>query len=192
MINAICGREVVVAGAGLAAVTHTINPHVTEGKCRMGSHNIHHKHTFWDTPGFESCDEHNIRSKIKKIFKTAETNPVCMLFCALVCTNKYAGSVKSRRAVIDDFKELLSKYVDDPPREDTESQIIRYGSIGLCASVNSEPYEDDDRILPPCGVNELIYTILDSLIDDEVLKWVLLILENKEFWKSHTKSRNDI
>lgn len=209
LINAICGREVTVTGVGLSPITQTISPHTTEGECRIESRTIHYKYTFWDTPGFESWEKQNIRSNIKEIFKTPEFKPLCMIFCAspgtfvdlsqlewlldfcikekhifcaLVCTNKYAGSVKSRRAVTNDFKRLLSKYVENPPREDKENDIVYYGNIGLCTSVNSEPYEDDDRVLPPTGVNELVYGILESLVDEEVIKWILLVLENKGFW----------
>jgi hypothetical protein len=52
----------------------------------------------------------------------------------------------------------------------------------LCAAVNSEPYEDDDRIVPTSGINELIYGIMESLTDEQVLNWCLIVLENKGFW----------
>lgn len=103
------------------------------------------------------------------------------IFCALVCTNKYAGQVKSRRAVLDEFDRLLSEYVTDQPR--MEKDIAFYGNIGLCTCVNSEPFDQDDRTLPTCGIDELIYGIMESLTDEQVLNWCLIVLENKGFWK---------
>ena len=214
LINTICGREVAVVREGLASVTQSISCYTTEGECDTESGTAHYKYTFWDTPGFESWEKDDIRTKVKAIIKRPESKPICMtfcaspgtfvdltqlewlldlcinekhIFCALVCTNKYAGPVKSRRAVLNEFHKLLSKYVTEPPRE--VNDINFYGNIGLCAAVNSEPYEDDDRILPTCGVNELIYGIMESLVDEHVLNWCLLVLENKGFWdEMHQKA----
>ena len=208
LINAICGREVADAKEGLDSVTQTITSYTMEGQCDTGSKSIPYKYTIWDTPGFESWEKHDIRSKVKEIIDKPKAKPVCMIFCAapstfvdlkqlewlldlcinvkhifcaLVCTNKYAGQVKSRRAVLDDFNRLLSQYVTDQPR--IEKEIAFYGNIGLCTCVNSEPFDQDDRTLPTCGIDELIYGIMESLIDEQVLNWCLIVLENKGFWK---------
>ena len=209
LINAICGSKVAEAKEGLASVTQTISRHTMEGQCDTGSGIARYKYTFWDTPGFESWKQNNIRKKVKEIIETPETKPLCMIFCAspttfvdleqlewlldlcikekhifcaLVCTNKYAGQTKNLCAVLDDFKKMLSKYVNGPPRE--QKDIVFYGNIGLCTSVNSEPYENENGILPVSGVNELTYGIMESLVDDQVIDWLFLVLENKDFWNS--------
>ncbi|CAF1614454.1 unnamed protein product, partial [Didymodactylos carnosus] len=178
LINAICGRKVAETKDGLASCTKTMRCYTIEGQCEIDANITHYKYNFWDTPGFESCDKDDIRSEVKKIVKTPESKPLCMIFCAspgtfvdlaqlewllnlcisqkhifcaLVCTNKYAGQAKSRRAVLND-KGLLSKYVNDPPRE--ENDIVFYGNVGLCTSVNSQPFEADDRTLPASDTSE--------------------------------------
>ncbi|CAF0805552.1 unnamed protein product [Adineta steineri] len=210
LINAICGREVAEAREGLASVTHSISSYTMEGECHSESGPKKYKYNFWDTPGFESWEKDDIRSKMKSIIEEPDAKPICMIFCAspstwvdltqlewlldkciikkhifcaLVCTNKYAGQLRSRRAVLESFNKLLSKYVDTPPRE--ANDITFYGNIGLCASVNSEPYELDDNILPKSGINELIYGITESLVDEHVLNWCLVVLENKGFWDNY-------
>ncbi|CAF3212563.1 unnamed protein product [Rotaria sp. Silwood2] len=207
LINAICGREVAEAREGLASVTQAIQCYTVEGQCNTESNTIHYKYNFWDTPGFESWDKHNIRPKLKEIIGKPDSKPVCMIFCAspvtfvdltqlewllnlcinkehifcaLVCTNKYAGQLKSRHAVLDTFKALLSKFVNEPSR--VENDITLYGHIGLCASVNSEPYESENGVLPKSGINELIHGIMESLVDEQVLKWCFVVLENEGFW----------
>ena len=207
LINALCGRIVSKTNAGLAAVTQDITCYSVGGELDTGSEIVSYKYNFWDTPGFESWEKNNIQSKIKEIIEKPETKPLCMIFCAspgtfvdlerleslldlcilekrifvvLVCTNKYAGQVKSRRAVLEDFNGLLSKYSKYSPK--IENDITFYSNIGLCAAVNSEPYEDDDRILAVSGINELIYGITTSLVDEQVLKWCFVVLENKGFW----------
>lgn len=207
LINAMCGRELAETREGLTPVTHDIKCYTIEGQCNTGSNIVRYEYNFWDTPGFESWDKDNIKTKIKEIFDKPETKPLCMIFCAspgtyvdlirldwlldlcinknhifcaLVCTNKYAGEMKSCRAVLEDFNKLLLKYTNDSPRE--ENNIIYYGNIGLCTSVNSQPFECIDRILPISGVNEFIYGIMNSLVDEHVLNWCLIVLENEGFW----------
>ncbi len=207
LINVICGKEVAKAKEGLASVTQTIQCYTLEGPYNTGSKELYYKYNFWDTPGFESWEKANIKLKVKEIIEKPETKPLCMIFCAspgtfvdltqlewllnlcinkrhifcaLVCTNMYAGQKKSRLAVLDAFNGLLSKFTNDPPR--TDKDVTFYGNVGLCAAVNSEPYEDDDRILPPCGTNELILGIMESLVDEQVLNWCFVVLENQGFW----------
>ncbi len=209
LINVMCGKEVAKAKEGLASVTQTIECYTLEGPHNAGSNAINYKFNFWDTPGFEAWDKGNIKTKVKEIIETPESKPLCMIFCAspgtfvdliqlewllnlcinkrhifcaLVCTNMYAGQKKSRLAVLESFNELLAKFTNDPPR--TENDITFYGNIGLCAAVNSEPYEDDDRILPARGANELILGIMESLVDEQVLNWCFMVLENQGFWNN--------
>ncbi|CAF1428598.1 unnamed protein product, partial [Didymodactylos carnosus] len=218
LINAICGQEVAETKDGLASCTKAISCHTLEGECEIDSKIIHYKYNFWDTPGFESWEKNDIRPNIKAIVKKPESKPLCMIFCAspgtfvnleelkwlfdlcirekhifcaLVCTNKYAGQTKSRRAVLDDFKGLLSTYVNDQLRE--EKDITFYGNVGLCTSVNSQLFEDDDRKLEASGIHELIYGIMESLVDEHVLDWCMLTLENKGFWKDmHEKAAGGV
>ena len=112
------------------------------------------------------------------------------IFCALVCTNKHAGQKKSLDAVLKAFKTLLSKHVKTPTKE--ENGITYYADIGLCAAVNSEPYEDDDHLIPASGVNELIYGILESLTDERVYKWCMVVLENKGFWNEMSQKMSGV
>jgi GTP-binding protein EngB required for normal cell division len=209
LINVMCGKQVAKAKEGLTRVTEIIECYTLEGPRNTGPNAINYKFNFWDTPGFEAWDKGNIKTKVKEIIETPESKPLCMIFCAspgtfvdltqldwllklcinkkhifcaLVCTNMYAGQTKARQAVLDAFNELLSKYSDDPPR--IENDISFYGNIGLCAAVNSEPYIDEDRNKPALGTNELILGIMESLVDEEVLKWCFVVLENEGFWNN--------
>jgi len=112
------------------------------------------------------------------------------MFCALVCTNKYAGQKKSRQAVLNEFNHLLSKYVQDQPT--IENDITFYGNYGLVAAVNSEPYENDEKILEPSGINELILGIMKSLVDEHVLNWCFIVLENQGFWNSSQQKFTEV
>lgn len=207
LINALCGKDVAVAREGMTSVTQKIECYTTEGQCNTGTNVIHYKYNFWDTPGFESWEKDNIKPKMKEIVEKPDSKPLCMIFCAspgtfvnvnqlewllhkcinrwhifcaLVCTNKHAGTKKSRQAVLDEYNRLLSKFVTEPPR--VENDITFYGNVALCAAVNSTTFEDDDRELAASGVNELIYGIMQSLVDEQVLNWCLLVLENQGFW----------
>lgn len=207
LINAICGQKVAEAKEGLASVTQAIKCHTMNGCIDTGSSNITYAYNFWDTPGFESWEKNNIRSKLEEMIKKPEFKPVCMIFCAapgtfvnliqldwllnlcikekhifcaLVCTNKYAGQTKSLNAVLDTYHNLLLKYVNEPPR--VENDIRIYGHIGLSASVNSEPYQMEEKVLPKSGINELIHAIMESLADDKVLEFIFAVMKNKGFW----------
>lgn len=209
LINVICGKELAKAKEGLASVTKKIECYTTEGQCDTGSNMIHYKYNIWDTPGFESWEKDEIKPKVKEIIEKPDSKPVCLIFCAspgtfvdlsqlewllnkcinkrhifcaLVCTNKYAGSKKSRQAVLDEFNRLLSKFVSEPPR--IENEISYYGNIGLCASVNSVPFDGDERIIPAEGIDELIYGIMQSLVDEQFLNWCFIVLENEAFWNN--------
>jgi GTP-binding protein EngB required for normal cell division len=82
LINAICGRKLATAKEGLASVTHAISCYTTEGQCVTESGNVHYKYTFWDTPGFDSWEKCDIRSKVTEIIEKPESKPLCMIFCA--------------------------------------------------------------------------------------------------------------
>ncbi len=217
IVNAICGKQVAVSREGFASVTQTITPYTMEGEVNTGLKIVRYKYTFWDTPGFESWDKNDIKSKVKEIIDKPEKKPLCMIFCAspstfvepeqlnwllnlcinkrhifcaLVCTKKYGGQPKDCDAVLKAFNALLSKYANnEAPR--VENDISFYGNIGLCAAVNSEPYVSvNNQVLPPCGVNELIHGIMSSLVDEEVINWCMLVLENQGFWEGFGEKMN--
>jgi capsule polysaccharide modification protein KpsS len=105
------------------------------------------------------------------------------IFCALVCTNKWAGHKAQREAVMQDFQKLLERH-HRATRD--ENGVIYCGNMGLCTAVNSERYEDEEagRVFEQSGVNELIFGIMESLDHEKMAQWCLLAFENKPFWKS--------
>jgi hypothetical protein len=105
------------------------------------------------------------------------------IFCALVCTNKYIGGSERRRQVLQDFNSLLTRY-HGMTRDETN--IKYYGDVALCTAVNSIDYEDTDFGVrkPVEGINELIFGILTSLKDDQVIGWCYTIADNQSFWET--------
>ena len=97
----------------------------------------------------------------------------------MVCTNKHGGPRRNHQAVLGSYHKLLVNYINDPPREDNE--ITFYGNDGLITAVNCESYETDTEILPVSGLNELNCGIIESLVDDQVMQWCILLLENQSF-----------
>ncbi|CAF3731140.1 unnamed protein product [Adineta steineri] len=170
---------------------------------------INYEYNFWDTPGFQSWTQDDIRRSLENILKKPKSYILCMIFCAspgsylnteqldwllqecmgrqifcvLVCTNKWGGQKKQRDAVVQDFQRLLTKYHTKTREEDG---VIYYGNMGLCTAVNSETYEDEDsgKLFQQSGINELIFGIMESLDNDKVVQWCMLAFENKPFWKS--------
>lgn len=211
LINAICGREVCIAGTGLASITSDITCHTMKGQLDTASKKINYQYNFWDTPGFEAWSDTKIKAKVEDILQKPNSKPLCLIFCAaptsfgnldrlewlldlcmkkhifcaLVCTNMYAGGLNNRKAVLNNYDKLLSKYITDSPKE--ENGVKFYGNIGLTIAINSEPFETDDGVKPASGVNELIYGIMESLVDEKVVEWLLVVLENKGFWDKHLK-----
>ena len=210
LINAICGVKLARAQEGIDSVTQSIQCYRKQGQIDTGSQIVNYQYNVWDTPGFESWQSKSIKEKIKEILSKPETKPVCMIFCAspnsfadteqlewlldlfinekhifcaLVCTDKYSGQKKKVDALLNTYDRLLNKYVDQPAK--TTNDVTFYGNVGLTACVNSEPYEDSQgNILPTEGVNELIQGILESLVDEKVIQWCLVVLENQDFWKN--------
>ena len=207
LINALCGCNLAEAREGPNSVTQEICRYTREGQFTLESKIIHYKYSFLDTPGFEVWEKNDIRSRIQNILDKPDTKPVCMIFCtaptsfvnvelldwlldkfhqrrgifcALVCTNKHAGSLKSRQAVFAEYHRLLQKYTSVPPRED--DGITYFGNVGLTAAVNCQPYESDAGVYPVSGLNELNCGIIASLADNEALKWGVMLQENQEFW----------
>jgi hypothetical protein len=105
------------------------------------------------------------------------------IFCALVCTNKWAGGDEQLDAVMGDFQRLLESY-HAKTRE--ENGIIFFGNMGLCTAVNSERFviKSANMIYEQSGVDELILGIMESLDDEKLVQWCMLAFENKKFWKN--------
>jgi hypothetical protein len=65
-----------------------------------------------------------------------------------------------------------------------ENNIKYYGDVALCTAVNSIVYEDRDlRVRKEAeGINELIFGILTSLKNENVVGWCYTIADNESFW----------
>ena len=90
----------------------------------------------------------------------------------------------NRRAILDEFKALLAKYVD-PSRHVIEEQGIYYhGEVGLCTMVNSQEYINDDgrQPQPQKGVNELIVALTKSLVGEQLDGWLRTVYKKQKFW----------
>jgi hypothetical protein len=70
------------------------------------------------------------------------------------------------------------------PKSHEENEITYYGNIGLITMVNSIPYSNRRTGLyrPISGVNTLIYGIMKSLNEDQLLGWCYTLMENDGFW----------
>jgi hypothetical protein len=198
LINALCGSPVAKVNDTLALdqCTRTTNCYKID--------NIH----FWDTPGIQQWSRLDIDSYVNSA--ALRQPPLCMfycaspgsfaklqqldmlldecirrrhIFCALVVTNMFSNA--NRHAVLDEFKTLLSKYVD-PTRDIREEEgVWYYGQVGLCTIVNSQEYVNEDigRRQPQKGVNELILGVTKSLSSNPQLHgWLRTIEKNRKFW----------
>ncbi|CAF1552807.1 unnamed protein product, partial [Adineta ricciae] len=173
-----------------------------------GDEQANYQYTFWDTPGFESWDREAIRKYLKTIKTTPKSSIICMIycaspgssanlqqlgwlldeciklhiFCALVCTNKSCRDRKRRDAVINDFQHILQRH---QTKTRDENGIAYFGNVGLCTSVNSVAFTDDEtnKKYEQSGIDELILGIMESLDDDKLAQWCAVIFENKSFWK---------
>ncbi len=65
-----------------------------------------------------------------------------------------------------------------------ENGIVYYGKIGLITMVNSIPYSNKRSGIynPKSGVNSLIYGIMKSLNEDQLLGWCYTLMGNDGFW----------
>lgn len=202
LVNAICGRYVADTSDSLNPQTNQIKKYFLN---RVNDEQTRYSITIHDTPGIESWDEKFVKNYFSDLMKQSE--PLCMIycaspgsfarldhlkwlidtsiksniFCALVSTNKYAGTPQQRKQILDDFHSLLQPF-HHITRE--ENGIKYYGDIALCTSVNSIPYEDQELNVRKDveGINELIFGILTSLKEDKVVGWCYTIADNQSFW----------
>ncbi|CAF1449389.1 unnamed protein product [Rotaria magnacalcarata] len=173
----------------------------------IDSEAISYQYNFWDTPGFESWTKDKIRKRLEGILKEPKSDILCMIycaspgsyanlqqlrwlldecmkkqiFCALVCTNKWAGQKPQRDAVMEDFQNLLEHY---HKRTREENGVVYFGNMGLCTAVNSQRFVDEDsgKEFEQSGINELIFGIMESLDDEKVAQWCTVVFNNKSFW----------
>jgi len=209
LVNALCGKQVARTSNSLSSDTDKIEKYVIQRNNNMliadAASSIEYSITIYDTPGIESWTEDHVRSYFSKIMK--ESKPLCMIycaspgsfaqlkqlqwivdtciqsniFCALVCTNKYSGGSERRRQVLKDFDSLLTRYHGMTRDED---HIKYYGDVALCTAVNSIVYEDKDMGVRKEveGINELIFGILISLKEDQIVEWCYTVIDNESFW----------
>ena len=206
LINAICGKGLAKTSPGLDSCTKDISRYVLNGQCCIENEMITYTYNFWDTPGFESWNKEDIRTNFKKIMEKPKSDPLCMIYCAspgsfanteqlewlldvcirehrLLCafvvTNKWAGQKSQRLAILNKYKELLSKY---HPQTSEEDGIMYFGNVGLCTMVNAQPYIDEDQNIrrEEEGVDELIEGIMSCLDDDaKVFHWCMAVIQKK-------------
>ena len=128
LINAICDHSFAKTSPGLDSCTKEISRYVLKSKCRVDDELIAYTYNFWDTPGFESWNECDIRTNVNRIVEKPKSDPLCMIycacpgsfanttqlrwlldvcirekhiFCALVVTNKWAGQKEQRMAILE-------------------------------------------------------------------------------------------
>ncbi|CAF0869592.1 unnamed protein product [Rotaria sp. Silwood1] len=197
LINALCGCPVAkVKTIGLDQCTQKTTYYQLD--------NIY----FWDTPGIQDWSNIDIDSYLNSS-KRCQT-PLCMfycaspgsftklkpleilldeciyqrhIFCVLVVTNMFAHI--DRHAILNEFKTLLSKYVNHTQQIQEEHGIYYYGQVGLCTMVNSREFVDEDtnRRHPQHGVNELVMALTKSFSRTRQLdEWLRTIEKNTQFW----------
>jgi hypothetical protein len=197
LINALCGCPV--------AKTSTIG--LDQCTKRTSSYQLDNIY-FWDTPGIQQWSYLDIDSYLNS--SSQRQTPLCMfycaspgsfaklkqldmlldecicrrrIFCALVVTNMYANV--NRHVVLNEFKELLNKYVHDSQQIREEHGVWYYGQVGLCTMVNSQEYVDEDtnRRQPQQGINELVLALTKSFSETYHLDgWLRTIEQNRQFW----------
>ena len=197
LINALCGCPVAKTNAiGLDRCTQKTSYYQLD--------NIY----FWDTPGIQQWSHLDIDSYLNS--SRRNQTPICMfycaspgsfvklkqleilldqcirrrhIFCVLVVTNMFVSV--QRHAILEEFKVLLSKYVDHKEQIKEKRGLWYYGKVGLCTMINSQEYLDEDtnRRQPPQGVNELVLALTKSFSETHQLgPWLRTIEQNRQFW----------
>ncbi|CAF3577098.1 unnamed protein product [Rotaria sordida] len=206
LINAICGQKLAKTSSGLDSCTKEISRYILHERCRIDNELITYTYNFWDTPGFESWNETDIRTNFNKIMQKPKSDPLCMIYCAspgsfadtkqlkwllnvcilehkvlcaLVVTNKWAGQKSQRIAILDKYKELLSTYHQQTSEEDG---IVYFGNMALCTMVNAQPFIDEDQNInyEQEGIDELIEGIMTCLDSDaKIVHWCMAVMQKK-------------
>jgi len=201
LINAICQEKLAKSNASLNSLTRKVDRYSYE----YSNGPTTHETVIWDTPGIESWNENEVRNYMASLIE--QTQPLCMiycaspgsfavfdhvawlveacyrknLFCALVCTNMWAG--RNRQEIINEFCRLLNS-VHPNIAPNKEDNIIYYDKVALVTMVNSQEYTDKDFDVtkPPSGVEELIFGIAKSLNRDLMFAWFRSVAQNTSFW----------
>ncbi|CAF1498182.1 unnamed protein product [Rotaria sp. Silwood1] len=209
LINAIIGKEWAPTGPGPLPITQEstcyelkgIFPEIIDRQTNERYVDAQQfRINIWDTKGIKTWD-----SSIVDIVR--QKNPMCVILCAspgsfandefirglisecvnfnifiaLVCTNQWNGSDDKRKAVMQDFHDLLKTYNQNIYEE---NGIHYYGNIGLTAMVNSVEYINRrlDIEKPKSGIGTLFFGIMKSLNSDKLLGWCYTLMENDGFW----------
>ena len=163
---------------------------------------------FWDTPGIQQWSDLDINSYLNSSARCQ--TPLCMfycaspgsfaklkqldilldecirqrqIFCVLVVTNMFAHI--NRHAILDEFKTLLSRYIDRKEQIREKHGVWFYGNVGLCTMVNSQEFIDEDtnQRKSPQGINELVLGLIESFSETHQLSaWLRTIEQNQQFW----------
>ncbi|CAF3065090.1 unnamed protein product [Rotaria sp. Silwood2] len=198
LINALCGCSVVKVNhtIGLDECTRTINCYKLN--------KIH----FWDTPGIQDWSNLDINSYLNAA--SLHETPLCMFYCAspgsfvklkqldillqecihhrhiycvLIVTNMYSNV--NRNYILDEFKQILEKYVDRKEDIREENGIWYYGQVGLCTMVNSQEFTNEitGKQQLQKGINELILTLMKVFSGQKQLRnWLRTVENNRQFW----------
>ena len=219
LINALCdGQQLAKTSNSLNSCTQK----VTEYTLKSGSNDLPDNKRFeiklFDTPGIESWNNNEgVTTMIKFI---EENNPLCVIycaspgsfarieqlnevlkyckekdiFCALVCTNMWAGNARS--AVMKDFEENLTTFGEkvekfsDQSHTSMKHKVTFFGKGALCTMVNSIEYYDpefSEERKPVQGIDELIHGIMESLESEKLLGWCYVVLNRRSYWEKLTQ-----
>jgi predicted GTPase len=211
LINAICQQRLAKSSASLDTCTR----HLSKYQMEYRENDHLHRITFWDVPGIESWNETDVRDHMMKLI--VATKPLCLIycaspgsftklehiewlasecaiqniFCALVCTNMWAG--RTRQVILNEFRNILQK-VHQNVQPIEADKIIYFGRFALCTMVNSEAYIDDGIGIrkDPSGINELILGIAKSLDQENRFAWFRVVAQNQSFWSQMSFQLNDV
>ncbi|UJR20595.1 hypothetical protein I4U23_023720 [Adineta vaga] len=206
LINAILKKDLAKTSAGRNACTNAMTYYEyqeTYTSAEDSSSPITSKCSIriWDAPGIEDWTTLDIAKHIQNLVK--EKNPICLIYCAspgsyanvehikvvieqckklrvfiaLVVTNMYASDEVDE--ILETFKELL---LNHSVETNVVDDVHYFGTIGLCAAVNSVVYETEDVQMPPAGVDELMLGIMNSLSEEKLLQWCFALMDNGPFW----------
>jgi ribosome biogenesis GTPase A len=217
LINALCGGEKLAkTSASLGSCTTKVECYTLEDNQQQTPGINPFRINFYDTPGIESWIDQNGQAKMLDYIR--ETDPVCLIycaspgsyanldqlefvlkychenqiFCALVCTNMWAGDGGARNGVLKDFEKELAffgarvKKQFEQQHDQSLHEVIHFGDGALCTMVNSKEYRNKDFsniIKPVQGIDELIHSIMEKLDDKKIRGWCHAVLYRRSYWE---------
>ncbi|CAF1580972.1 unnamed protein product [Adineta ricciae] len=102
-----------------------------------------------------------------------------------ICGREVCRTGAGLASITYNYDKLLPRYITDLPREDNGVKFC--ANIGLTIAINSQRFKTDDGEKSVSGVNELINGVMESLVDEKLVEWLLVVLENKGFLDKHLK-----